>query len=128
MVVGYPEASKTVIGPTPLWLSSSAFHIVDTSCPSGLMTPIPVTTTRRRMNPKPSLKRSFSGQHVAQPLVGCRRQNQGIASRCLSQRLGGLQLRIEHMLWWFYSIPVGVDRNVEKTQDSQSSHQIFRWK
>jgi hypothetical protein len=43
----------------------------------------------------------------------------------LSQCLSGLYLRIEHVLWRTYSIPLEVYRNVEKTKDSKSSHEIF---
>jgi hypothetical protein len=43
----------------------------------------------------------------------------------LSQCLSGLYLRIEHVLWRTYSIPLDVYRNVEKTKDSKSSHEIF---
>src|SRR5262249_41380871 len=47
MRVGNVEASKCVIGPMPLLPAVMFAQAVATSLPSGLMTPRPVTTTRR---------------------------------------------------------------------------------
>ena len=47
--VGNREASKCVIRPMPLPEWRSTFHIASTLLPTGVTTPMPVTTTRRLM-------------------------------------------------------------------------------
>src|SRR6185369_472562 len=49
MRVGNLLASKCVVWPTPESPRSRACHIVSTVCPSGVIQPVPVTTTRRFM-------------------------------------------------------------------------------
>ena len=49
MRVGNFDASKCVIRPMPLPPARSTSHMASMSFPTGVMTPMPVTTTRRLM-------------------------------------------------------------------------------
>ena len=52
-----PDASKRVMGPIPERPSASDFQKDSTSLPTGVMTPVPVTTTTATL-------RSFSSGHL----------------------------------------------------------------